>query len=131
MVQLLKIYTDLDLDFIPHPMTNDITKKLGFDAVSRSIRNLVFTNFYERPFRPSIGSGARRLLFDLASNLTANMLRDHIINVIQNFEPRAQLKNVTITYDTVNLNSYTATIEFTMANLNGTGIVSIILERIR
>ena len=57
-------YQDLDLDFIAHPVRKDIVKKTGPDAVARAIRNLVLTNFYDRPFRPYIGSNAQKLLFE-------------------------------------------------------------------
>ena len=57
-------YSDLDLDFIPHRTTKDVLVKTGADAIKRSVRNLVLTNFYEKPFRPGIGSNAVKLLFD-------------------------------------------------------------------
>ena len=44
-------YTDLDLDFLRHPTTSDVVVKSGDDAIKRSIRNLIFTNYYDRPFR--------------------------------------------------------------------------------
>ena len=50
-------YSDLDLDFKINPITGDINKKKGADAIKRSIRNLIFTNYYERPFKMEIGSG--------------------------------------------------------------------------
>ena len=42
-------YSDLDLDFIAHPTTGDVVKKTGVDAIKRSVRNLILTNFYDRP----------------------------------------------------------------------------------
>ena len=48
-------YSDLDLDFMINPVTGDINKKKGTDAIKRSIRNLIFTNYYERPFKSKIG----------------------------------------------------------------------------
>ena len=33
-------------------------------AVVNSIKNLILTNYYERPFQPEIGSNVRRLLFE-------------------------------------------------------------------
>ena len=57
-------YSDLDLDFIAHPTTGDVVKKTGVDAIKRSVRNLILTNFYDRPFRSYIGSNAQKILFD-------------------------------------------------------------------
>ncbi|SVD68203.1 uncharacterized protein METZ01_LOCUS421057, partial [marine metagenome] len=52
-------YTDLDLFFNKRGTSKDITKVTNIQAVKRSIRNLVLTNHYEKPFHPEIGSGVR------------------------------------------------------------------------
>ena len=52
-------YRDLDLDFVPHPVTKDISIKTNDEAVKRSVRNLVLTNAYEKPFHPEISSDVR------------------------------------------------------------------------
>lgn len=128
-------YSDLDLDFIPHPTTKDVLKKTGVDAVKRSLRNLILTNFYDRPFRSSIGSNVNRLLFDNISILAANLLRDFIIVTIVNFEPRVQLTNdeekgVSVTEDLDN-NGYRVQIRFTVQNSGAPTYVNLFLERIR
>ena len=48
-------WSDLDLDFTAHPVTKDIVRKTNVEAVKRSVRNLIRTNMYERPFHPEIG----------------------------------------------------------------------------
>lgn len=57
------IYSDLNLSFKPHPITGDITRKTDVDAVKQSIKNLISTNHYERPFKPSLGANLRGKLF--------------------------------------------------------------------
>ena len=57
-------YKDLDLNFTRNPVTNDVTRIEDIDAVKRSVKNLVQTNFYERPFHPELGCGIRELLFE-------------------------------------------------------------------
>jgi len=57
-------YSDLDLNFTIHPVKKDINRHVGDMAVINSIKNLVLTNHYERPFQPDIGSNIRRLLFE-------------------------------------------------------------------
>jgi phage baseplate assembly protein W len=123
-------YSDLDLDFIVHPVTKDVVKKVGPNAVARAIRNLVLTNFYERPFRSFIGSNAQKMLFDNISPLTANILQDHIRDVIENFEPRATLSSVSVTPDPDN-NGYSARIVFMVNNRPEPFTTTIFLERIR
>lgn len=128
-------YTDLDLDFLPHPTTKDVLKKTGDDAIKRSVRNLVLTNFYDRPFRSYIGSNAQKLLFDNINPLTANFLKDAIIEVITNFEPRIELANdtdrgVIVTVDPDN-NGYNVQITYIIINRGAPASINLFLERIR
>jgi phage baseplate assembly protein W len=123
-------YSDLDLDFIPHPTTGDILRKTGSDAINRSIRNLIFTNFYEKPFRPSIGSNALKILFDNITPLSANFLRDAINEVIQNYEPRVRILNIEVRFDADN-NGYNTLIRYVILNTSEPVITTLFLERIR
>ena len=66
-----RIYKDLDLDFGRNVVTNDVNKLTDVEAVKRSVRNLIQTNHFERPFHPEIGGNVRALLFELISPLTA------------------------------------------------------------
>lgn len=126
----IRDYSDLDLDFTIHPVTKDVVKKVGPNAVARAIRNLVLTNFYERPFRSFIGSNVQKMLFDNISPLTANILQDQIRDVIVSFEPRATLSTVSVTPDPDN-NGYSARIVFTVNNRPEPFTTTIFLERIR
>ena len=56
-------YTDLDLFFSKVSSTKDVNTMKNVAAVKRSVRNLVLTNHYEKPFHPEIGSGVRGILF--------------------------------------------------------------------
>ena len=58
-----RTYIDLDLDFTRHPVTNDVVKITDVEAVKRSVKNLINTQFYERPFHPELGCGVRDMLF--------------------------------------------------------------------
>lgn len=135
MVQPLKTsrtpdYSDLDLDFIAHPTTGDVVIKTGADAIKRSVRNLILTNFYEKPFRPNIGSNALKLLFDNMNPLVSNFLRDAIFQVVNNYEPRVRLLDVRVEMDFDN-NGYNATLDFIIINRNEPVTVNIFLERVR
>jgi phage baseplate assembly protein W len=123
-------YSDLDLDFGANPITGDISKKIGEDSIARSIRNLIFLNFYEKPFQPSVGSNAIKLLFENINVMTANLLRDSIIQVIQNYEPRASLIEVNVT-SKPDENAYQAKIIFRPINKKEPYTMSVLLERIR
>jgi phage baseplate assembly protein W len=123
-------FSDLDLDFFAHPVTGDVVKKTGVDAISRSIRNLILTNFYDRPFNHQIGSNAQKLLFENITVMTANLLKDAIIQVIENYEPRAEVIDVMVQSEP-DENGYKSRIAFRPVNSLEPQIVSIFLERIR
>lgn len=123
-------YSDLDLDFLPHPTTGDVLVKTGADAIKRSVRNLILTNFYEKPFRPGIGSGALKLLFENVNPLTATFLKNAIIEVIKNYEPRVEIYDVFVEFDVDN-NGYNAKLQYVILNRNEPVTTTIFLERIR
>lgn len=123
-------FSDLDLDFFAHPVTGDVVRKRGIDSIARSIRNLISMNFYDKPFHHEIGSNARKLLFENITPMTANLLKDAIIQVIQNFEPRAQLIDV-IVESNPDENGYHSRIIFRPINVIEPQLITIFLERIR
>lgn len=123
-------YSDLDLDFITHPTTGDIVRKTGDDAIKRSVRNLILTNFYDRPFRPYIGSNTQKLLFELISPITANLLKDAIFEVINNYEPRVRIDELVVDPDEDN-NGYNISIRYEILNRGEPALISLFLERIR
>jgi len=108
-------YRDLDLFFSRKNGTNDITKITDVEAVKRSIRNLILTNFYEKPFHPEIGSGIRDMLFENMTPITAVVLARKVEDVIENFEPRARLISVR-SLPNLDRNEYEVTIEFFVVN---------------
>ena len=71
-------FRDIDLNFQRHPVTNDIVKIEDVDAIKRSVKNLVQTNFYERPFHPELGCGVRDLLFENFTPITGIFLKRKI-----------------------------------------------------
>lgn len=123
-------YSDLDLNFIAHPTTGDVVRKTGVDAIKRSLRNLILTNYYDRPFRPGIGSNAQKLLFENANPLTANFLKDAIEEVIKNYEPRVNLTGLQVQFDPDN-NGYNVNLAFIILNRLQPVVTTIFLERIR
>lgn len=131
MPQLIpNVYSDLDLSLIPHPTKRDVPRLLDADAVKRSVRLLVMTKHHERLFHPEIGCDASQILFEPVGPLSAQMLKRSIEDVINNFEPRARLRSVSVKLDADN-HSYTASIEFFIANNTKPVQLTVILERVR
>ena len=125
-----RIYSDLDLNFTRNPVTNDIPKVEDVDAVKRSVKNLIQTNFYERPFHPELGSGVRGLLFENFTPITGIFLKRKIEEIIKNYEPRASLQNVTID-DEPDKNRLKVSIYFYVVATNEPVVVTTFLERLR
>ena len=126
-----QIYSDIDLFFGPKTGSKDISKVTNITAVKRSVRNLILTNPYEKPFHPEIGSGVRDILFEPMTPITAYVLTMKIEEVIVNFEPRARLVGVRAIPNLDN-NAYEVTIEFYVVNAP-TELVTmeVLLERVR
>jgi phage baseplate assembly protein W len=124
------IFSDLDISFQKHPIKKDVARKLGSQAVIQSVRNLVLMNFYEKPFKPWVGCNARKLLFENLSPITAAVLRETIMEVIRNNEPRVSITKLDViaNYDS---NAYSVHMEFFITNQTETTSVSFLLERIR
>ena len=126
-----QVYSDIDLFFGPKIGSKDISKITNFTAVKRSVRNLVLTNFYEKPFHPEIGSGVRDILFEPMTPISAYILTMKIEVAIENYEPRVRLVGVRALPDIDN-NSYNVTLEFYVVNAP-TELVNmeVLLERLR
>ena len=127
----VRIFKDLNLNFAPNLVTNDVSKLTDIEAIKRSVRNLVQLNHYEKPFHPEIAGGVRELLFEPMSPLVAVVIARKIEDVITNFEPRARLVSVRAFPD-LDRNAYEVSVEFYVVN-TPTEIVdlSIMLERLR
>ena len=125
-----RIYSDLDLDFTRNPVTSDIVKLNDVDSVKRSVKNLIQTNHYERPFHPEIGSDIRGLLFENMTPLTALNLERKVIEVLTNFEPRAKIVKV-IAQPQEDANRYHIQISFYVVGISTPVVVETYLTRLR
>jgi uncharacterized protein len=125
-----RIYKDLDLDFGRNTTTNDVNKLTDVEAVKRSVRNLINTSHYERPFHPEIGCGIRGLLFEPITPLTSLNLQRKVEEVLTNFEPRIRLVQV-LSRPNADLNRYSLRISFYVIGSTLPVTVETFLERLR
>ena len=125
-----RIYKDLNLSFQMNTATKDVLKLTDVEAVKRSVRNLINTNHYERPFHPELGSDIRAMLFEPMTPLTALNLQRKVAEVLNNFEPRINLQQV-LASPNIDANSYNLRIMFYVVGVAGDVTVETMLERLR
>jgi phage baseplate assembly protein W len=123
-------YSDLDLTFRPHPAKKDLMLSTGELAVARALKNLLLTNYFEKPFQPKYGSNIRKLLFEPMSPIASSVLSKEIEFAIKNFDKRVGLRSVVVDalYD---YNAYQVTITFYIENLIEPYTAEFILSRLR
>lgn len=90
-------YTDIDLNFMAHPVTGDINILTDEDAINQSVQDLIFTDHYDYGFHPEVGSSVTNLLFENATTLTNANVQRAIVEVLANFEPRCTVQTVDVT----------------------------------
>jgi hypothetical protein len=123
-------FRDLDLDFTRNAVTNDVNVVEDVVAVKRALRNLIQTNFYERPFQPELGCGIRELLFENFTPMTKVFLESKIEEVIVNYEPRVNLQSVAVD-DDQDKNRLVVDIYFYVVGVPGPQVVQTFLQRVR
>ena len=128
--QTTRQFKDLDLSFNIHPVKKDINKHVDEQAVINSLKNIILTNHYEKPFNPDYGSNIRALLFENIDNITAITLEREILQTIENFEPRVSVSKVTAVPDFDN-NGYSIKLDFFIVNLTNPITIQFLLQRVR
>ena len=126
----VKQYRDLDL-FFGRKTNDDLNKVTDIEAVKRSVRNLILTNTFEKPFHPEIGGNVRGLLFENMTPMVSAVISRKIEDSIVNHEPRARLVGVKTQPD-FDTNGYNVSVYFYVANAP-TELVELdtFLERLR
>ena len=127
------IYKDLSLFFTPNPVSGDVTMVTDVQDIKRSVRNLIMTNRFEKPFHPEVASHVRDLLFERFTPITFNLLRNRIETVLANYEPRVSVTDVEIddSGQAMDNNNLNVRIFFTLRNDPQIQSVDILLERVR
>ena len=123
-------FRDLNMLFQAHPATHDVTTKVDAATIKQSIRNLVLTMNYERPFHPEKGCQMYGLLFENVDIISLQIAKQSIINVLTTYEPRANLIEVVLE-DMSYKNAVNVSIYFTIVNSDVVEEVSIYVDRLR
>ena len=124
------IYKDFDMSFSRNPLTNDLGTKSDERAIQQSLRSLLNTNYYERPFRPEVGSNIRNLLFEQADVFLVDDIKNAITEVIVNYEPRIAIISLDVV-DKNEMNAYEVSLTYRMNLTQEVKQITLTLKRLR
>ena len=124
------VYSDFFTDFDKHPIRNTLLRKTNVDAVKQSLRNLLLTDRGERLFQPKVGGHIRAMLFENITSQTFITMQEHIKDVIEAHEPRADVIDV-IVAQTFDDHEIQVTIVFRVVNIQEPVTLELLLERVR
>jgi phage baseplate assembly protein W len=123
-------FKDLDFNFTRLSTTSDIARKSDVEAVKQSMKSLIQTRYFERPFQPYLGSSIADLLFENNTPMTRRLIEKSIREVIDNHEPRARIEDVQV-FDEPDTNTYRVRIFFYVVNFTGSEVFETFLVRTR
>ena len=121
-------FSDLDLTFTAHPGTGDIVTKKDANAIRQSIKNILLTNHYERPFKPNFGADLRGMIFEANDPIIGQRIKERIVEEIKILEPRVGRANINVIQNdnTINVN-----VAYTISGSSSVQEVEFTLSRVR
>lgn len=123
------VNSDIDLTFAKRA-TGDVFKKSDAAAVKQAVKNLLLTNYNEKPFRPLFGGDLNRFLFELSDEFDELEIQDRVSAAISNYEPRAIVRKVIARIDPDNYN-VNITVRFQVVNTLEEVELNVSLTRLR
>jgi phage baseplate assembly protein W len=96
MARNTRTFTDFNLLFSRHPVSGDLNIKSDEEAIKASLRNLISTKNYERPFHPEIGCQLFSMLFENFTPVTVQIMKKTVFDTVRKFEPRVSVLDVKI-----------------------------------
>lgn len=125
------VFSDVNVSFTPHPVTGKLPVLKNADAVKRAVRNLILTNFGERPYEPLYGGNVRAMLFENTDDpLIQDQLRRQIEGAIKNYEKRAKVESVVVDVKP-DSNALVVKIRFMVFNERFPVDLEVAIERVR
>ena len=124
------LYSDLPMAMRVHPELHDVRPLKDIAAVKQSVKNLVLSGVYDRPFRPDLGCSLTDYLFEPAGATTSISMANEIRRILRKHEPRISNIDVVL-FDNVDRNAYDCTIKFTVIQYSAQEDINLYLERVR
>ena len=125
-----RIYSDLNLSFTKNPATKDVAKLFDVQAIKRSVKNIILTNKYERPFNSDFGCNLRGFLFENITEPLFVIIKDRVAMAIEKYEPRVSVEDVVVRED-VDKNGLSIMVSFLINGTEAPVSVSTFLQRVR
>ena len=124
------IFKDIPMSFNVHPVTGNMKLVANAESIKQSVKNIVLTNFYERPYQPELGGNVLAQLFENMSPITEYNVTQNIRQALENSEPRAIVEDIKTT-PVEDQNTLRVTIKFSVRNIPEPIEVDVLLERVR
>ena len=124
------VFKDIPLSFTAHPITGNVKALVNRDAVKQSVKNIVLTNFYERPYNPTFGGDILSQLFENMDPITEYNIAKNIRTALDNYEPRAIIDDIVSDFYE-DRNAINVTITFRIKNDAEPISVNVLLDRVR
>ena len=94
MALISKSFRDFSLTFEKNAVTNDILALNNESAIKESVKNIVFYNFYEKPFDPAFGGNVIGLLFENYTPNDVQKIKRRLKKAINTYEPRVAVYEI-------------------------------------
>jgi len=125
-----EIFRDIPLNLTVHPVTGNLRVLANADSIKQSVKNIVLTNFYERPYNPEFGGDVLSQLFENMDPITEYNISKNIRVSLENYEPRVIVDDIiTTVYE--DQNALSVKIKFSVQTIPEPLEVNVLLERIR
>tara|TARA_Y100001938_G_scaffold127961_1_gene181308 strand:- start:695 stop:1117 length:423 start_codon:yes stop_codon:yes gene_type:complete len=121
-------FSDLDLTFTAHPVTGDIVTKKDANAIRQSIKNILLTNHYERPFKPNFGADLRGMIFEANDPIIGQRIKERIVEEIKILEPRVGRATIKVIQ---NDNTVDVSVAYTISGSSSVQEVEFTISRVR
>ena len=125
-----RIYKDLNISFTKNPSTKDVAILFDIQAIKRSVKNIILTNKYERPFNPDFGCNLRGFLFENITEPLLVIIKDRVAMAIEKYEPRVSVEDVVVKND-IDKNGINIQVSFLINGVEAPVTVSTFLQRVR
>jgi phage baseplate assembly protein W len=126
----IKKYSDIDLNFNPNPISGDVTVLKDAEAIKRSVKNLLLTNYYERPFKSNFGGNLTAQLFENFTHANSEILKTQILTTLKKHENRISVIGIKVNANE-DENRYDVSVTFAIDAISEIVSVNLFLERTR